>query len=77
MALTTDQQRNNMSHLKDEIRDEEKGHEHYERLAKKDSKNRALLTSFAKDEERHEKGLKRIEKLEHRAKTKALSTKKK
>ena len=40
-----------MSHLEDEIKDEEKGHEHYEKLARKDRKNRALFKKMAEDEE--------------------------
>ncbi len=64
-----------MSHLEDEIKDEEKGHEHYEKLSKKDKKNRALFKKMAKDEEEHEESLKKIEKKE--AKSKALKAKKK
>lgn len=57
-----------MSHLKDEIKDEEKGHEHYEALSRKDPKNRALFKKMADDEESHEKHLKKIEKKELREK---------
>lgn len=57
-----------MSHLKDEIKDEEKGHEHYESLAKKDPKHKALFKKMSDDEESHEKGLKKIEKKELRKK---------
>lgn len=59
-----------MSHLKDEIKDEEKDHEHYERLAKKDPRNRAAFRRMAADEDRHQDKLKAIEAKEY--KTKAL-----
>ncbi|MFA5937531.1 MAG: hypothetical protein WC822_06675 [Candidatus Paceibacterota bacterium] len=59
-----------MSHLKDEIEDEEKGEKHYEALAKKDPRNRASFRRMAADEDRHEDKLKAIEAKEH--KTKAL-----
>lgn len=62
-----------MSHLKDEIEDEKKGHEHYEGLAKKDPKHKKAFYKMARDEEAHSKKLKHIESKE--AKTKALHKK--
>jgi rubrerythrin len=59
-----------MSHLQEEIKDEEKDHEHYERLAKKDPRNRAAFRRMAADEDRHQDKLKAIEVKEY--KTKAL-----
>ncbi len=53
-----------MAHLKDEIKDEKKGHEHYEALANKDPRNRAILKKMAEDEEDHGKKLRGIEKAE-------------
>lgn len=54
---------------KHDIKEEEKGAEHYEHLAKKNPKFRGTFKSMAKDEESHEAKLKRI------AKSKALKKK--
>lgn len=54
---------------KKEIEDEEKGHEHYESMAKRTPKYKRTLKEMAEDEEKHEKNLKRM------AKSKALKRK--
>ena len=51
--------------FKKEIEDEEKGEEHYEKLAKKMPKHKKMLMGIAKQESSHEDKLKS-------AKTKAL-----
>lgn len=62
-------------HLKEDIKDEEKGEKRYKALAKKDAKNKALYKKMAKDEERHHESLEKIESAEHSAKGKALKKK--
>lgn len=58
-----------MPNYKHDIKDEEKGHERYEMLARKDKKNTKTFSRMAEDEERHEKSLKKM------AKTRALKSK--
>ena len=64
-----------MSHLDKEIKDEEKGEEEYEKLARKNPSESKKLRKIAKDERGHKKTLERLEKVEHSAKSKALKKK--
>lgn len=58
-----------------DIKEEEKGAEHYEALAKKNPRNRGTFNAMAKDEESHEAKLKRMAKSKALAKAKRTGSK--